>query len=206
MPSPVALIGYSLGGSLIASFAIDYPNYVEDLIFICGGGLIATDPFPLPFRLGYRFAPKWLLTLIVYWIYHTEVTTSLDSIDPEIRADIQRESDKQSGVDVVAATNWQYKNHQGFARSYTSCFIHCPNFYQDQQWKKLKGKHVMGFFGEKDWIVPPTTLQKMINVIGQEYVQGMIFEGVGHELPAVKPKEIVAELSKRWQLWKNPPN
>jgi len=200
VPSPAAFIGYSLGGGLIGSFAIDHPDYVEDLVFICAGGLITTDPFPLAYRLGYRFAPKWLLTLIVYWIYYTEVTTSLDSINPETKADIQRESDKQNGVNVVAATNWQYENHQGFARSYTSCFINCPNFYQDQRWKKLRGKHVIAFYGGKDWIVPPTTLQKMTDVIGQEYVQGKIYEGVGHELPAVRPDEIVAELLKRWQL------
>ena len=140
-PEGFSLVGYSLGGGIVADFASSFPDIVTSLVLLAPAGMIRPYHFGWQARLMYM---PLLPTGFVEWIVrrrlksgpaHASVQKSTPktaeaAINEEIRGasnttfETAQLSKTRPEVTVASAVQWQLEYHQGFVGSFVSSIKH----------------------------------------------------------------------------------
>ena len=113
-------------------------------------------------------------------------------------------------LDVDGIMRWQGRVHSGYLRAFVSSFRNAPIFDAVEDWSRLgeylrggmigSKKKMLAVYGADDELTPATLLDRMKDVVGEDCVEGIVVEGVGHELPVYKPWKVVEAISRFWDL------
>jgi pimeloyl-ACP methyl ester carboxylesterase len=143
-PEGFSLIGYSLGGGIVADFASSFPDMVKSLVLLAPAGLIRSYHFGWQARLMYTLS---LPTGFVEWIVRRRLSpgagghsatqkpnstpkTAEAAVNEEIRGarnavfEAAQLSKTRPGVTVASAVQWQLEHHEGFVSSFVSSIKH----------------------------------------------------------------------------------
>jgi pimeloyl-ACP methyl ester carboxylesterase len=152
-----ALIGYSLGGGIAASFTAYFPNLVESLVLIAPAGLMRDTHIHWTSKFLYG---GWLPQRLVEWVVWRrlggsssfvsrdanddgkvtpiqaaqEEQPSHPALTPDSTAPISAWRPSVSISDIVA---WQLHHHPGFVPSFVSSIQHAPISSQHSLWTNI---------------------------------------------------------------------
>ncbi|KAI4842621.1 putative alpha/beta hydrolase [Aureobasidium sp. EXF-8845] len=153
-----AIIGYSLGGGIAASFTSYFPNLVESLVLIAPAGLMRSSRIHWTSKFLYGgWLPRRLVEYLVWRrlggidaastsretrndgkVTATQAaeqeTPSHPALTPDSSASISSRRPSVSIADIVA---WQLHHHAGFVSSFVSSIQHAPISSQHSIWKKI---------------------------------------------------------------------
>jgi pimeloyl-ACP methyl ester carboxylesterase len=145
-----AILGYSLGGGIAASFTSTFPNLVSSLILIASSGLVRESHIAWQSKVLYSTEgtlPEWLIQILV----RKRLSSSSTSPDEEktgpedaLAAETEQVGTAQLPlfphhplVSVASAVQWQLDNHIGFIPAFISSIRHAPIMAQQPHWAKI---------------------------------------------------------------------
>ncbi|KAI5274905.1 putative alpha/beta hydrolase [Aureobasidium subglaciale] len=151
-----ALIGYSLGGGIAASFTSFFPNLVESLVLIAPAGLMRSARIHWTSKFLYGgFLPRRLVEYLVWRRLGGTSTISASNdedgkISPTQAAEEEQSSHPALAPDSTASVlarrpsatissivSWQLANHAGFVPAFVSSIQHAPISNQHDAWKAI---------------------------------------------------------------------
>ncbi|SLM35499.1 Alpha/beta hydrolase fold-1 [Lasallia pustulata] len=159
--STFALVGYSLGGGITASFTSHFPTLVSSLILLAPAGLLRahhinrTNKFLfstglVPERVLERIIRKRLQggpsTAMVVKSSEGSAKTAGDAVTEELPKVPNQEggsldntvlSKSRPHITVAAAVAWQAQFHEGFIKSFISSIRYGPVVNQQSDWKRI---------------------------------------------------------------------
>lgn len=159
--SRFSLVGYSLGGGLAVSFARYFPNRLDSLILVAGGGLIRRSHVGWQSWMLYDsgLLPEWLVS----WLVKRRIRPSaeppkaaggVDLIAAESQGqgqgtggngdanggpgfDSASISRRRPHVSVSSVVTWQVDHHPGFVTAFLSTIRNAPIYEAYEDWKAL---------------------------------------------------------------------
>jgi pimeloyl-ACP methyl ester carboxylesterase len=150
-----AIIGYSLGGGISASFTSSYPTLVSSLILIAPSGLLRESHIAWQSKILYStegILPESLIHFLVRRRLDSGSTASTapgkeagpeDAVAAET-GNIESKDAEQSSqysdrqlVTIASAVQWQLDNHQGFIPAFISSIRHAPITNQHASWARI---------------------------------------------------------------------
>lgn len=150
---PVNLIGYSMGGGNVTSFAAEHPKRVKQLILLAPAGFV--PPYSgLMKLLAMPFIGKWLLTL-----------AGADSLLEELH-----KASSKGIFDAATLKDFEKQFYiKGTPHALTSTLNHYPMSELNEDYRKvgLHGVKVTAIWGDDDDIVPIAGAEKMKQVVPQ---------------------------------------
>jgi pimeloyl-ACP methyl ester carboxylesterase len=150
-----AIIGYSLGGGISASFTSSFPNLISSLILIAPSGLLRESHIAWQSKILYStegILPESLIQSLVRQRLDsgsTASTAAREEAGPEdaVAAEIGNVEPGQTDhlasyserllVTVASAVQWQLDNHTGFIPAFVSSIRHAPITNQHASWVKI---------------------------------------------------------------------
>ncbi|PNS14240.1 Serine hydrolase-like protein [Sphaceloma murrayae] len=110
------------------------------------------------------------------------------------------------GISVADAVRWQLGHHRGFLPAFVSSIQHAPISEQQGQWKlvgdqskSLRGGKVLMVLGADDGVIVKHEIEEDARaVLGDDALTVRLVDA-GHDLPIVKPKEVVQHILDSWQ-------
>ncbi|ORY79882.1 Alpha/Beta hydrolase protein [Protomyces lactucae-debilis] len=181
------LVGYSLGGGIVAAFAACYPQGIRQLVMIAPAGLLrASEQSPMRKLVQSHSVPFWL----VEGLQSLVVPKKLEDVKRRVSGD---------AIDTTGVLDWQKENHKGFARAYLSTFRSGPIFDQLEVFGKLQefaigGKFkVMAIWGAEDDIVDAQKVSKRLMEIVPA-AELVFFDGIGHDICTAVPVEVAERI------------
>lgn len=202
-----ALVGYSLGGGIAASFARWFPERVTELVLIAPAGLLKSTRLGLASRLAYsglvpRVIEKVMLKLRTARRHPTEEGT-----------DETKGVEEAGGrkVDIAAVVHWQGSNHKGFLYSFGSSFKYAPIYEREEDYStvgkhlsegKMKGECLI-IMGEHDDVIEMEVLSDAKRLMGESRVRSRVVKDVAHDLVATKPEEVAKEILEFVDGWED---
>ncbi|EGP91253.1 uncharacterized protein MYCGRDRAFT_66079 [Zymoseptoria tritici IPO323] len=194
-----ALVGYSLGGGIAASFASYYPLLVRSLVLLAPGGLIDPKRMSVSSHLLYGgLLPDWMVNSIVRWI-------SIFDGRPKVSPD--------------TAVAWQVDAHPGFLPSFVSSLKHGPIYDvhdryrvlgeqceavragldEEQDTAGLREGRVLLIVGVQDTVIlPDETADAAVQAIGVANIEVLKLKG-GHDLPIANTQGCVDAIVEFWE-------
>ncbi|KAF2402869.1 alpha/beta-hydrolase [Trichodelitschia bisporula] len=147
-PNGFALVGYSLGGGIAASFTSTFPALISSLVLIAPSGLIRPAHFTASSKLLYALAPlvpkNLLFTLVRKRLMgsgpppNPAANTSPETKVPEeALAQEAPQTPNLSLANVADAVLWQLHHHDGFMAAFASSIRHAPITGQDKAWARI---------------------------------------------------------------------
>lgn len=147
------IVGYSLGGALVASFAAYFPHMLRSANLICPGGLIRPSHVSLKSRILYsdRLLPEWLS----HWLVRSRLepqhrgpsadvpvdSPDNDNDDNEAALDFDNVLISRDGSDVKVGDvmEWQLQGNPGLVGAYMSTIRYAPVYNQHNGlWQLLR--------------------------------------------------------------------
>ncbi|PON21111.1 hypothetical protein TGAM01_v210068 [Trichoderma gamsii] len=212
------LIGYSLGGALIAAFAAYHSHMVRSLTAVCPGGLVRKSHISWQSRLMYSHGllPEWLLRT---WMrsrlepQHGQSADVPEGDEGDVHFDDVRIAVGQEGsVKVGEVIGWQLEANPAFVDSYMSTIRYSPIYDQhDKMWavlsEKLAANRELGrglqrvcvILGDKDaLIVKDEWIEDTRAVLGEDGVDVRVIPG-SHSIAIYKGKEVVEAAISSWK-------
>ncbi|KAI5208446.1 hypothetical protein AUEXF2481DRAFT_6133 [Aureobasidium subglaciale EXF-2481] len=151
-----ALIGYSLGGGIAASFTSFFPNLVESLVLIAPAGLMRSTRIHWTSKFLYGgYLPRRLVEYLVWRRLGGSSTTPVSNdedgkISPTQAAEEEQSSHpalapdspasvlaRRPSATISAIVSWQLANHAGFVPAFVSSIQHAPISNQQDAWKAI---------------------------------------------------------------------
>ncbi|GAB7353623.1 hypothetical protein MBLNU459_g4037t1 [Dothideomycetes sp. NU459] len=148
-----AIIGYSLGGGIAASFTSYFPTLVNSLILIAPAGLMRFSRIHWTSKIIYG---GLLPSSLVQWLVWKRLggnskpqpeTSAVDVVDaieaenpphpalaPDSHAPLYR---RRPSVSVASVVDWQLRNHAGFLPAFISSIQHAPISGQHDRWRLI---------------------------------------------------------------------
>lgn len=149
-----AIIGYSLGGGIAASFTSQFPSLVNSLVLIAPSGIIRPYHFSKLNRIVY--SEGVIPETILHGIVRRRLQTPLyprkhqekDMDDGDVLAPIQAEINLESNpatvlskshpdITIEAAVTHQVQNHEGFVPAFMSSIRNGPISHQHADWRRI---------------------------------------------------------------------
>ena len=205
------------------SFAARFPYLITSIVLLAPGGILRYVPneyetlfFRYPFLVPSRFLRR--LVAKTLGLSLTGEPTKVNNFEwnggtgPEIPLET---------LDVAAAVQWQFDNHQGFTQSFINTSQNGPIMRQQSDWikicnvikeedsgspsssepSKLCNSKMLVVFGDADDIVVAQDVSEdLIRMFGgQEHVK---FKTVsdGHGFPVTCCEEVIGLISDFWKL------
>lgn len=191
----VHFIGFSLGGSILATFAAVYPNIVETAVIIAGAGL---------WRKGGKGSWNNLRSADGEWIVNEEndyiIIDELEEHAPN--KDGWKERLKMGIIESEPIERWERDNHKGHMASVVSLFRYGNVFDQHESYRKLlteSGIKTKVIVGEEDNHFSPEFVKMELAELGWE---GEVVQvnGAGHGLVRSHVEEVVGLIEGFWVL------
>lgn len=155
-----ALIGYSLGGGIAASFTSYFPSLVDSLILIAPAGLMRPSRFHWTSKFVYGgLLPSSLVAWLVWrrlggnskpspkpanetptpsQVKATDVVEEETAPHPALSRDSSTPlSARRPSVSVADAVDWQLRSHRGFLPAFISSIQHAPISNQHELWRLI---------------------------------------------------------------------
>jgi pimeloyl-ACP methyl ester carboxylesterase len=159
--SSAHMLGFSIGGSILTTFASLHPGLVSSLVLVAPAGLLSRTAF------------SWLDNVIIdggwgiEWLSRRKVMSFVNGVDPKPQPD-WRERLGKGEIDTTAVEIWERDTHQGHVAGNVSIFRHGGVFGQKAAYKRLaetKTKAII-ILGEKDQVVEPGWTQNQLSDLG----------------------------------------
>lgn len=159
--STFALVGYSLGGGIAASFTSHFPSLVSSLILLAPAGLVRAQHINRANKFLYStgLVPESVLEHIIRKRLQAGPSaavpvrpaeeskkTAADAVTEEIPKfpdekgatfDDAVLSKSRPRVTVAAAVAWQTQYHEGFIKSFISSIRYGPILNQQAEWRRI---------------------------------------------------------------------
>ena len=149
-----SLIGYSLGGAIVATFTAYFPSLVSSLVLLAPGGLIRKERHTLTNKFLYNtgLLPETALERIIKSRLKggdtpTRATPPKEGVTsaapvmgevPEKKPTKAPElSRARPGITVAKVIGWQLDNHPGFVKSFISSIRYGPVSEEHCHWRRL---------------------------------------------------------------------
>jgi pimeloyl-ACP methyl ester carboxylesterase len=150
-----ALIGYSLGGGISASFTFHFPDLVSSLVLISPSGLLRQDRVSLRTKILYSqgVLPEPILTYLVRKRLQGSVppprTAQPNNVDTRSNEPVKLEAPKHESssmaalsrsypeLTTVSVVKFQVEHHQAFVQAYMSSIRHGPIMMEHTKWKSI---------------------------------------------------------------------
>ncbi|KAI1780198.1 alpha/beta-hydrolase [Hypoxylon cercidicola] len=159
------LVGYSLGGGLVVSFARYFPHLVSSATLLASGGLIR--PYHVSWQSWLLYKSGLLPNSLVEWLVRRRIrpkdedreagprprqSTRVDIASAETKKylpngdsdasggeefDSARISRFRPGVTVSSVIRWQIDNHRGFIPAFISSMRNAPIYAPQEDWRVL---------------------------------------------------------------------
>ncbi|KAH7260738.1 Alpha/Beta hydrolase protein [Fusarium redolens] len=211
------VIGYSLGGAIAASFAVDFPHMVSSLILLAPAGLIRSTDLGLTFWFLFKsgLVPKRVLHALM----RVQLRSTTNSGAVKEQHCSPQETDKNPTdlwtaspsvnklslqEQVSAYMPWIVTHHRGFVPAFTSCARFSPLTHQHRVWLAL-GKRKVGstavIIGDADEVLNTMWYEKngLPLLGGQERVMWKVLPG-SHDFVMTAPELIMSEIDVFWGL------
>ena len=149
-----SLIGYSLGGAIVATFTAYFPSLVSSLVLLAPGGLIRKEHHTLTNKFLYNtgLIPETVLERIIRSRLKagdtpTKVTPPKEEVISAAPVMGEAPKDKPTkapelsrarpGITVAKVIGWQFDNHPGFVKSFMSSIRYGPVSEEHCHWRRL---------------------------------------------------------------------
>lgn len=149
-----SLIGYSLGGAIVATFTAYFPSLVSSLVLLAPGGLIRKERHTMTNRFLYNtgLLPETTLERIIksrLKAGDTPTKATPPKEGPTPAAPVIGEAPKEKptkapqlsrarpGITVPEVVAWQLDNHPGFVKSFISSIRYGPVSEEHCHWRRL---------------------------------------------------------------------
>ena len=149
-----SLIGYSLGGAIVATFTAYFPSLVSSLVLLAPGGLIRKEHHTLTNKVLYHtglitetIVEKIVKSRLKGGDTPTKVTPPKEAFTPAapVTGEVPVEkptkapelSRARPGITVAKVIGWQLDNHHGFVKSFISSIRHGPVSDEHCHWRRL---------------------------------------------------------------------
>lgn len=227
-PSAFHILGFSLGGAIVASFATYHANLLRSATLICPGGLVRPVHISWRSRLSYMeggLFPEWVIQRFARKRLrptpskHTSVDIPDGAEDAEVDFDeVPVARDAPRGPKVGEVVQWQFDGNDGFVPAYVSTIRNAPVYAQhtalwpllaDELGKRrtpgagrpagLETGRICLIVAEKDPIVIATEcIEDARAVLGEDGVDAHVIKG-GHEVGISRGKEIANIAMDSWK-------
>ena len=155
MSGRFALIGYSLGGGIAASFTAHFPGLVSSLVLITPSGLLRPNRVSLRTKVLYsqRFLPEPVLTFLVrrrlQGLFAPPPLSqsvplesrSVELVEAEVPEDELKSAamlpEKHPELAPANIIHFQIQHHQAFVQAYMSSMRHGPIMKEHAIWKYI---------------------------------------------------------------------
>lgn len=220
-----SLIGYSLGGGIVSSFASYFPKMIESLVLLAPSGLLRAEHIGSVNQFLYSsgIVPESVLLWFVKRklqagpMHNGNVKQNKPNIEDTVNAEAKTAGSIQDAplskthpnLAVLPAVKWQVAHHHGFVNSFLSSLRYAPISGQEATWKRLdrilsghrKGSlTVLVITGSSDALIIPGELKADLSkLIGAEHYRWILVDG-GHDFPSTKSVETVERISDFWGL------
>ncbi|KAL4952957.1 Alpha/Beta hydrolase protein [Aspergillus filifer] len=181
-------IGYSFGGSTVATFAAQYPEKVQSLVLVAPAGFFREEQFSEVERSYLRggegveeAAAKW----IVEFLEGGELVVPGDWKERVSRGEVVAE----------AVRDWEMKNHDGHLASVVGVFRDGGVIGKHEEFKKVaeSGIRSLVVLGATDDVCGPQDLQE----VGLKNV--VVIKGVGHGVVRERVDEVAGSIQRFWK-------
>ena len=149
-----SLIGYSLGGAIVATFTAYFPSLISSLVLLAPGGLIRKERHTLTNKFLYNtgLLPETVLERIIKSRLKagdtpTKATPPKEGVSPAapVLGEVPKEkptkapelSRARPGITVAKVIGWQLDNHPGFVKSFISSIRYGPVSEEHYHWRRL---------------------------------------------------------------------
>lgn len=181
-----SLVGYSLGGGIVATFASYYSEALDKVVMIAPSGLLQEADLPA----ARRFVKTTHVPLAV-----------VAALQGFVRPRAHETKEKVGGDrrDLARVIDFQERNHKGFLRSYLSSYRNAVIFGRWDVFDRLATTqlHQQGrtraIWGSNDDIVDTKVVSANLKK-AMPKCQVKIVDGVAHDICASKPDAVVEEI------------
>ncbi|KAF7910800.1 uncharacterized protein EAF01_002309 [Botrytis porri] len=185
-------VGFSLGGSIVATFAAVYEQVVESAVIIAGAGLWKKRNSGWWDRL--RKDGEWMVDEESDYI----IIEELEGYAPSNRN--WKDAFKQGEFVSEPIKRWQRENHKGHQASVVSIFRYGNVFDQHESYRKLieSGIKILVIVGECDTSFPPEFVKRELGGLGwgKEILQ---VRGAGHGLVRTHEEVVGRFIEEFWE-------
>ncbi|KAJ3326045.1 hypothetical protein HDV06_002430 [Boothiomyces sp. JEL0866] len=165
------IIGYSLGGAVVAGFASRFPENIKKVAFIAPAGIMKKLP-----------AITLLMRLPVIGKLFTHTVGR--SILRKVSTSGTVPGFRNEGLDTFRRVQGEHvANNPGFMRAFRSTLIHFPWGGSKPAFEKIEESHknkILGLWGALDVVVPAQLASELLQIMPSMKLE--FKDGVGHEL------------------------
>jgi pimeloyl-ACP methyl ester carboxylesterase len=189
--STAHLVGFSFGGSMLATFAALHPHIPESLTIVAGAGLWTKKGRSWWSRLWTDGG--WGLE----WLGHSSIMGMLEGDTPSKEG--WKERLKNGEVDCEPIERWERENHPGHAASVVSMFRYGGVFDQHESYRKLVDSElkILVIVGEKDSVFEAEMVKKELGAMGWKKSIKQV-DGAGHDVVRSHPQDVAALIRDFW--------
>lgn len=178
--APVTLIGYSMGGAIVTSFAAAHPDRVQRLILIAPAGM--------GHQLGRLARFTTDVPLLGDWAFHM-------GYPAQLRQGIEAERNLPSSVSGIADKQLAQLDRRGFLRSVLSSLRGQLRDPLEPEHRQIAatGLPVTAIWGQQDSVIPLRAMGTLIQ--WNRNARHKVIEGAGHGLTYTHTREILEALN-----------
>ena len=185
------LVGFSLGGSILATFAALHPQVVESAVIVAGAGLWKKKNSGWWNKL--QKDGEWIVD------EHSDhdIIEELEGFTPSEKT--WQEAFQQGEFVSEPVEQWQRENHKGHEASVVSMFRYGNIFDQHESYRRLteSGIKILVIAGESDSLFPPEFVKRELGELGwgKEVMQ---VDGAGHSLVRTHERVVGEFIEEFW--------
>ncbi|MCJ1388485.1 hypothetical protein MMC18_001332 [Xylographa bjoerkii] len=144
-----SLLGYSLGGGIVMSFAAAFPDLVTSIVLLAPTGILRSvhaDYQNLLLRYHWLFPKSWVRWQVrkilcgdmpaVAESRNGGSQTVLDAAEREVVVEEELQLQAPSLLNIAEIIRWQVEHNDGFVLSFISALQHAPTAKQECYWRK----------------------------------------------------------------------
>ncbi|KAF7934391.1 hypothetical protein EAE99_002843 [Botrytis elliptica] len=185
-------VGFSLGGSIVATFAAVYAQVVESAVIVAGAGLWKKENGGWWNKV--RKDGDWM----VDDESDRTIIEELVGFAPSNKT--WKEAIRQGEFVSQPIDQWQRENHKGHEASVVSIFRYGNVFDQHESYRKLieSGIKILVIVGEFDTSFPPEFVKRELGELGWEK-EILQVDGAGHVLVRTHEKVVGGLIEEFWE-------
>ncbi|KAF2764054.1 alpha/beta-hydrolase [Teratosphaeria nubilosa] len=205
---PFSIIGFSLGGSITLDFTASFPRMVRSVALLGPAGMLRSLPEEYAvLQSAVREGNPGDAEM-------RRLVASALGVEENAVEEEQTSKERKEGIDGLAIVRWQFKNHQGHARSFANTVANGPLQNQHEVWQEacdvLKAKQeardgkekLVVVCGNEDDVVPAEHVREDLEgMMGKErFVFETVPGGHGFPLGVENGRRIVEVVAEEWGL------
>lgn len=188
----VHLLGFSIGGSVAATFAARHADVVESLVIVAGAGLWK------------KIERGWWNGLVVDggWglegMSRRKIMNYVHGTNPHVKPD-WKERLLKGEIDTAPIQKWERETHKGHVASLVSMFRYAGVYDQHEEYRKLARGDVpmLVILGEKDLVIEPEPTKRELSKLDWTG-KITIVDGATHEIVRSHTQKVADLVSEMW--------